>query len=162
MHNVQCKIFQESDYKEGFKSGMKKYYILTSLILSIGLIAGCSQSDIDNSSSIIEDLSDFDIETPGVSMVKNGSLNECSNSTLGEMADAFMSNPNWRDFISDSGGTVVELSGGITYDGMEVNALIQFDVYGIDFQANYLGIDGIDQNQIVLSSLFTKMCAATY
>jgi hypothetical protein len=78
------------------------------------------------------------------------------------MADAFMSGPIWSDFISDSGGTVVELSGGITYDGMEVIALIQFDVYGIEFEANYLGIDGVDQNQIVLSTLLTKMCDAVY
>jgi hypothetical protein len=141
---------------------MKKFVVLICLILSTGLIVGCSQSDVDNATSIIENLSDFDIETPGVSVVKNGSLNECSDTTLGEMADAFMSGPIWSDFISDSGGTVVELSGGITYDGMEVIALIQFDVYGIEFEANYLGIDGVDQNQIVLSTLLTKMCDAVY
>jgi hypothetical protein len=93
-------------------------------------------------------------------VVKNGSLNECSNTTLGEMADAFMSDPNWSDFISDTGGTVVELSGGITYDGMEVIALIQFDVYGIEFEASYLGFNGVDQNQLMLNTLLTKMCDA--
>jgi hypothetical protein len=126
------------------------------------LISGCSQSEIDNASSIIEDLSDFDLETPGVSVVKNGSLNECSHTTLGEMANAYMSNPNWSDFIADSGGTVVELSGGITYSGMEVTALIQFDVYGTAFEASYLGFNGVDQNQFMLNTLLTKMCDATY
>jgi hypothetical protein len=139
---------------------MKKLIFIISLFVSCGLISGCSQSEIDNASSIIENLSDLDLETPGVSVVKNGSLNECSNTTLGEMADAFMSDPNWSDFISDTGGTVVELSGGITYDGMEVIALIQFDVYGIEFEASYLGFNGVDQNQLMLNTLLTKMCDA--
>jgi hypothetical protein len=138
---------------------VKVLFVSFLLVLASGL-SGCSNSDIENATSAIEDFSNLDLETPGVSIVKNGSLNECSDTTLGEMADAFMSGPIWSDFISDSGGTVVELSGGITYDGMEVIALIQFDVYGIEFEANYLGIDGVDQNQIVLSTLLTKMCDA--
>jgi hypothetical protein len=141
---------------------MKKLIFTISILVSCGLISGCSQSEIDNASSIIEDLSDFDLETPGVSVVKNGSLNECSHTTLGEMANAYMSNPNWSDFIADSGGTVVELSGGITYSGMEVTALIQFDVYGTAFEASYLGFNGVDQNQFMLNTLLTKMCDAPY
>lgn len=137
-----------------------KVLFLSFLLIASSGLSGCSKSDIENATSAIEDFSNLDLETPGVSIVKNGSLNDCPGATLGEMADAFMSAPFWSDFISNTGGTVVELSGGITYAGVQVTALIQFDVYGTEFEANYLGIDGVDQNQIVLSTLLTKMCDA--
>ena len=137
-----------------------KVLFLSFLLVIASGLSGCSKSDIENATSAIEDFSNLDLETPGVSIVKNGSLNDCPYATLGEMADAFMSTPYWSDFISDTGGTVVELSGGITYDQIPVTALIQFDVYGTEFEANYLGLDGVDQNQIVLSTLLTKMCDA--
>ena len=70
--------------------------------------------------------------------------------------------PAWSEFISESGGKVVELSGGITYDQIPVTALIQFDVYGTEFEANYLSLNGVDQNQVVLLELLSLMCDATY
>jgi hypothetical protein len=76
------------------------------------------------------------------------------------MAEAFFDNPNWSDFPSNSGGTVVELSGELTYSGLPATALIQFDVYGSTFEASYLGINDADQNLLVLSALFIKMCEA--
>jgi hypothetical protein len=78
------------------------------------------------------------------------------------MAEAFMSNPSWRDFPSTSGGTVVELTGEISYDGYPADALIQFDLSGGSFEAVYLGINDVDQSMLMLSSLLNKMCDATY
>jgi hypothetical protein len=78
------------------------------------------------------------------------------------MADAFMSGPNWTDFPSDSGGTIVELTGEISYDGYPSTALIQFELSGASFEASYLGINDVDQSLITLNVLLGKMCDATY
>jgi hypothetical protein len=78
------------------------------------------------------------------------------------MADAFMTNPSWRDFPSTTGSTVVELTGEISYDGYPADALIQFDLSGGSFEAVYLGINDVDQSRLLLSALLTKMCDATY
>jgi pimeloyl-ACP methyl ester carboxylesterase len=64
-------------------------------------------------------------DSANVSSVKDAYLSSCPNATLGQMADAFMANPSWSDFTSTSGGTVVELTGGITFDSADVDALIQ-------------------------------------
>jgi hypothetical protein len=76
------------------------------------------------------------------------------------MADAFMANPSWSDFTSTSGGTVVELTGGITFDSADVDALIQFELSGSSFEASYLSFNQVSQSQLMLSSLLTKMCEA--
>ena len=76
------------------------------------------------------------------------------------MADAFMANPSWTDFASTTGGTVVELTGGITFDSADVEALIQFDLTGSNFEAVYLSLNEVSQSKLMLSSLLTKMCDA--
>lgn len=101
------------------------------------------------------------LESTEIKSVKNGTIQACPSSTLGEMADAFLSSPKWRDFDSVSGGKVVELTGGFSYDGSSATALIQFNITGGSFEAAYLGINGIDQNLLMLSALLNKMCEAT-
>jgi hypothetical protein len=133
-------------------------YILLAIVPL--LLAGCSSSS--DSSDTSSDLLDYFTESANVSSVKDASLSSCPSATLGQMADAFMTNPSWRDFPSTSGGTVVELTGEISYDGLPADALIQFDLSGGSFEAVYLGINGVDQNRLVLSALLTKMCDAAY
>lgn len=122
------------------------------------LLAGCSSSS--DSSDASSDLLDYFTESANVSSVKDASLSSCPLATLGQMADAFMTNPSWRDFPSTSGGTVVELTGEISYDGFPADALIQFDLSGGSFEAVYLGINNVDQSMLMLSSLLGKMCDA--
>jgi hypothetical protein len=126
------------------------------------LLTGCSSSSSSDASDVSIDLLDYFTESANVSSVKDASLGSCPTATLGEMADAFMTNPSWRDFPSTSGGTVVELTGEISYDGFPADALIQFDLSGGSFEAVYLGINDVDQSLLVLSALLTKMCDATY
>lgn len=126
------------------------------------LLTGCSQSSSSESSNVVSETLDFFSDSANVSSVKNGSITSCPSATLGEMADAFMSGPSWTDFPSTSGGTVVELSGEISFDGAPVEALIQFNLSGSNFEAAYLGINGVDQSLIILSTLLRKMCDATY
>ena len=135
------------------------YVVLAAVSL---LLAGCSSSSSSDASDASSDLLDYFTESANVSSVKDASLSSCPSATLGQMADAFMTNPSWRDFPSTSGGTVVELTGEISYDGYPADALIQFDLTGSSFEAVYLGINGVDQNRLVLSALLTKMCNATY
>ena len=132
----------------------KSIAVLSFIFFSLTLSA-CSS---DGSSSAL----DFSLlESAEIKSVKNGTIQACPSSTLGEMADAFLSSPKWRDFDSVSGGKVVELTGGFTYDGSPATALIQFSITGGSFEAAYLGINGIDQNLLMLSALLNKMCEAT-
>jgi hypothetical protein len=139
---------------------MSKRHIYILLAIFPLLLAGCSSSS--DSSEASSDLLDYFTDSANVSSVKDASLSSCPSATLGEMADAFMTDSRWSDFPSTSGGTVVELKGEISYDGYPADALIQFDLSGGSFEAVYLGINGVDQNRLVLSALLTKMCNAAY
>ena len=130
-----------------------KIKILTYLFIPIISLIGCSNTGDLISGGIFE--------SEEVKSVKSGTIKACPSSTLGEMADSFLSNPSWRDFDSVSGGKVVELTGGFSYDGVPVDAVIQFKVIGSSFETAYLGINGVDQNLLVLSALLTNMCEAT-
>lgn len=140
------------------KMSKRPIYILLAIVSL--LLAGCSSSS--DSSDTSSDLLDYFTESANVLSVKDASLGSCPSATLGQMADAFMTNPSWRDFPSTTGSTVVELTGEISYDGLPAEALIQFDLSGGSFEAVYLGINNVDQSRLVLSALLTKMCNATY
>ena len=144
------------------RSTMSKRPIYVLLAVISLLLAGCSSSSSSDASDATSDLLDYFTESSNVLSVKDASLSSCPSATLGQMADAFMTNPSWRDFPSTSGGTVVELTGEISYDGFPADALIQFDLSGGSFEAVYLGINNIDQSLLMLSSLLNKMCDATY
>lgn len=141
------------------KSIKKLLVILFVLALPVA-VTSCSSEDTKSAAEILEQLPNSFFESSEVSLVKTGTVKACPYSTLGEMADAFFDDPSWNDFPSDSGGTVVELSGGLSYSGLPAIALIQFEVYGSTFEASYLGINSVDQNLFTLSALLTKMCEA--
>ena len=124
-------------------------------------VTACSGS---SPTSDVVDLLDTITESTVVTLVRTGSIEACPSSTLGEMADAFMSSPQWSDFVSDSGETVVELEGGISFDGMPATARFQFvvDEYANTFNTEWLGINGEGQGVIMMSALLGKMCDATY
>lgn len=144
-------------------NALRKKVISIALALPL-LLVGCSSSDSSSESfeDPLTDFSDLFQDSANVSSVKDAYLNSCPTATLGEMADAFMSGPSWSDFPSDSGGTVVELTGEISYEGYPSTALIQFDLSGGSFEASYLGINDVDQSLITLNVLLNKMCEATY
>ncbi len=142
------------------KLSKRPIYILLAIVPL--LLAGCSSSSSSDSSDVSSDLLEYFTDSANVSSVKDASLSSCPSATLGQMADAFMTSPSWRDFPSTTGGTVVELTGEISYDGLPADALIQFDLSGGSFEAVYLGINNVDQSMLMLSSLLTKMCDAAY
>ena len=128
--------------------------------LSLTLTSCGSSSETSSDDPISNAANAFFGDSIQVQQVRDGNIQSCPSATLGEMADAFMSNPSWRDFTSDTGEMVVELKGEISYDGVPAEAVIQFIISNGNFKASYLGIDGADQNLLVLSALFNKMCAA--
>jgi hypothetical protein len=141
--------------------GRNRIFLISVLLFPL-ILAGCSGSSPSDSSDVSSDPLDYFRDSINVSSVKDASLSSCPSATLGEMADAFMSNASWTDFPSSTGTTIVELTGGISYDGYPSDALIQFDLSGGSFEAAYLGINGVDQTLLVLSALLGKMCDATY
>ena len=144
---------------------MKTKRLLVALVPIFSLLlTGCgssSNSSDSSSSNTLDNLTNFFSDSANVSLVKDGYVQACPNATLGEMADAFMSAPNWREFTSVTGGTVVELTGQISYSGLPTDATIQFTVTGKTLEAAYLGIGREDQSLLVLSALLNKMCEAT-
>jgi hypothetical protein len=135
--------------------------VAVTMILFSALLTGCSSSSSEDAKAFLDDtVNSFLGDSANVSSVKDAYLSSCPNATLGQMADAFMASPSWSDFASTTGGTVVELTGGITFDGADVEALIQFDLSGSSFEATYLSLNEVSQNQLMLSSLLTKMCEA--
>ncbi|MCF8527504.1 MAG: hypothetical protein K9G24_08340 [Candidatus Nanopelagicales bacterium] len=79
------------------------------------------------------------------------------------MADGFLANPDWSDFTSVTGETVVELTGGMAYDGVPTQLTMQFPINMVagSFEVGYVEIGGVSQSVLVTSVLLTKMCAAT-
>lgn len=135
--------------------------IVIAALFASTLLAGCSDSSSEDATAFLDDtVNSFLGDSANVSSVKDAYLSSCPNATLGHMADAFMANPSWSDFASTTGGTVVELTGGITFDGADVEALIQFDLTGANFEAVYLSLNEVSQSKLMLSSLLTKMCEA--
>ena len=135
--------------------------VAVTIILISTFLTGCSSSSSEDATAFIDDtVNSFLGDSVNVSSVKDAYLSSCPSATLGQMADAFMANPSWSDFASTTGGTVVELTGGITFDSADVEALIQFELSGSSFEASYLSFNQVSQNQLMLSSLLTKMCDA--
>lgn len=135
--------------------------IVIAVLFASTLLTGCSDSSSEDATAFLDDtVNSFLGDSANVSSVKDAYLSSCPYATLGQMADAFMANPSWSDFASTTGGTVVELTGGITFDGADVEALIQFDLTGANFEAVYLSLNQVSQSKLMLSSLLTKMCEA--
>lgn len=143
---------------------MRKKSLAISIVAALCIaLTGCSSSDSsDSATDVLDDINNLFSDSATVNQVKNGYVEACSTASLGVMADSFLADPSWREFTSDSGGTVVELTGGMTYDGYPADALIQFNVSGYSFEASYLGINNVDQSLLTLSALLNKMCDAAY
>ena len=118
---------------------------LPSIAITATLLFGCSGSDT-------------------IRYVKDGSLDDCPDVTLGQMADSYMDQPYWESFEADDGLDYVNLIGGVTYNGMPVEAIIQFRVYENTGRFEYyaLEVDGQSMNNYMAYSLLDEMCTEAY
>jgi hypothetical protein len=148
------------------KSMINKKALLAVVAASVLTLTSCSSSSDSSSDSgsdySASDLADLFSDSANVSSVKNGTVGACPSATLGEMADAFMGSPTWEEFTSTTGGTVVQLTGEISYDGYPSEAVLQWSVLGSTFDTEYFGINGVGQSLITVSALYNNMCSATY
>lgn len=97
--------------------------------------------------------------SPYVSMVKYGSPEVYPDITYEDAFNAFFGNPKWKYFKSDENQDVVEFHGKCIYQDAEVDATIQFvvDEESETFTMEYLGLNKISQNKLVMSSLIEKV-----
>ena len=99
---------------------------------------------------------------PDISLVQDGEFNSCSGITVGEMADAYLSTPNWESIVADDGRTYVNLRGGMTYDSEPANALIQFKIRGDEFMVNAVEMDDEPLEEYVIEILISEMCEEAF
>ncbi|MCH2161673.1 MAG: hypothetical protein MK085_07335 [Phycisphaerales bacterium] len=91
--------------------------------------------------------------------VRYGTLYDCPERTLDEMAIAAMSYPEWESLLADDGYYYVNLTGGITWDSVPVQALLQFRVdEGDGFSYYACEINGVPQNDFVANELLDLLC----
>lgn len=108
---------------------------------------------------ILQSCSPFEDVT--ITRIKDGSFNACDSTTIGQLAENFFSNPEWEAIVASDGLSYVNLTGGMTYDGLAVDALVQFTApmedYS-DFDINAFELNEIPQNAFMISGLVTAMC----
>ena len=120
----------------------------------------------------VEDVVTENIEDPHVTAVKNGTNSNYAGVTYGQAFDNFFGNPEWRYFKGTSEGPdddgdgepdyleenvdVVEFTGRCTYQDVEVQALIQFEVGEDTFEATFLSLNEVPENRLILAALIDK------
>ena len=101
-------------------------------------------------------------EDPDADSVSQGTLGSCPDTTVGKMAESFMSSPSWESITADDGKKYVNLSGGISFQDKPVDAKVQFSLNEDNtFVFNAFELNGIPQNTLIANALLEKMCEAT-
>lgn len=96
---------------------------------------------------------------PDIAMVRNGSLHEYPNITVGKAVKSFMGNPQWESGTTSDGTRYVNVRGTVTYLNKEVDAVLQFEVHrkAGTFEVRALEFNGVPQNRLIQAVLLTKM-----
>lgn len=124
------------------------------LLTSLLILSSCS--------SVKNVVSQVQPEDPSITLVKDGYVKACDTASLGQMADAFLSDPQWTTFTSTDGDTIVELTGEMSYQDLPADAQLQFKVtdFGTSFETSYFSLNGVGQGVFMTSALLSKMCEA--
>tara|TARA_B100001113_G_C21044366_1_gene593839 strand:- start:464 stop:829 length:366 start_codon:yes stop_codon:yes gene_type:complete len=100
-------------------------------------------------------------EDPTIQRIKDGTFNNCNKATIDDLVDNFFDYPSWTAIVASDGSRYVNLAGGMTYDGVPVDALVQFTAPMYDsssFEINAFEMNDIPQNQLMVGALVTAMC----
>jgi len=107
--------------------------------------------------AVIPGIADFSSESANISVVKDGKLDAYPDVTVGQLVDNFIGNPQWSQFLGENDENFVNATGKVSYDGREVEALVQFRVYGKRFLLNAFEMNGVPQDELMKATLFQKM-----
>lgn len=90
--------------------------------------------------------------------IKNATLYNYPQMTLGKAVEGFVGNPKWESIIADDGGSYVNLTGKILLHDKKVNLAIQYKLNPDGtFEFNAMELNEIPQNLIMYSTLLEKM-----
>jgi len=106
---------------------------------------------------VIPGIADFSSESANISVVKDGKLDAYPDVTVGQLVDNFIGNPQWSQFLGENDENFVNATGKVSYDGREVEAVVQFTVYGKRFVLNAFEMNGVPQDELMKATLFQKM-----
>ena len=96
---------------------------------------------------------------PYIELVTNGEFSGYPGSPVGKKFNAFLSNPKWETIQADNGQHYVNVTGGMSYYGQNVDAKVQFAVY-LDsgkFALEAFEMDGVGQSWIMRAALLKKV-----
>ena len=95
-----------------------------------------------------------------LSLVQNGVMNFCPQVTVKEMVNNYVQSPKWEAILATDGEDYVNIKGGITYDGMAADMLLQYkvDTNSDSFEVNAFEINGIPQYEYMTFALLEDMC----
>lgn len=140
----------------------KRVLIAVVITVAVGMGICISVSSVSGDASMNDTTQDKWVQN-----VKNGTNASYPGVTYGEAFKEFFSSPTWSYFKGNRDGldgqeeyvSVVKFTGGCTYGGEEVTAVIHFAVNEEEetFQAEYLSFDGVEQEKSTLSEL---ICSA--
>lgn len=131
-----------------------------------GRIDELKQGGYGEPDNIIEELTDNAVEylyeketgyDPYVETIKSMKIPGYG-CTFGKAFSNFFSQPKWEHFTSSKENEIIQFTGGCTYGGQDVEALVQFtvtDEYGdyIEAEVTHLTLDGVQQNDVMIAML---------
>jgi len=94
-----------------------------------------------------------------IAIVKNGTLMDYPDKTLGEAVDDFFGNPYWYSGVSEDGITFVNVEGTIMFMDKNVDALLQYTISAdkSTFEFSALEINEVPQAMIIYLGLVEAM-----
>jgi hypothetical protein len=94
---------------------------------------------------------------PRVDFVKNGTLDNYPDITIGDAFEQFFGNPHWEFFEADTGETVIDFTGDCVYQEVDVEANLQFILNDDDtFEVGALSFNDVPQTELITNALLAK------
>jgi len=94
-----------------------------------------------------------------VKLVKNGTLNDYQQMTIGEAHDRFLSNAKWESGVSEEGQRFVNVRGNAMYLDKNVEIVVQYfiDEKNGTIEYNAMEINGVPQSNFIYWAFLEKM-----
>lgn len=129
------------------------------------VLSGCGESEqtTPSSSEEVEEVEEVagnaaTEEKSKIPAVKEGTLEDYPDQSVGAAFDSYFSQPEWNDASVKEGKKLVEFTGDFVYEQENMTASIQFLVdENDDFEIEEVSYNGVPQNEVNTTSLFTSI-----